>query len=394
MLDDIIAIFSILVSGWSVYNSLLAMYGFTWSPTKHTNYSGKTFSIIIPAKNEEKVLPRLLDRLINQEYDKSKYEIIVVEDGSTDKTYEVCKQYEETYSRDFIKCLKLDQPKVPNGKSRALNYALKIANNEIIGIFDADTVPKLDVLNQASSWFDKNEVVAVQGKLIPINVTENIVTRFASIEELFHEYSIAGRARLGLFVPLEGTCTFIRKETLEKIGGWNEFTLTEDLDLSISLISQGFQIKYDPMIIAWREVPASLRWLVKQRLRWYRGHFEVTIRLPQGKKLDPKIIDGFLLIGTPLFMVLNLVNYSLVLIYSTSLFVIAASFVSAASFISFIVTVTISRKHLIEFYYSILSLIYMNFVVLLNLTALFMEIVRAPKVWIKTERSGKITSEV
>jgi Glycosyltransferases, probably involved in cell wall biogenesis len=116
MLDDIIAIFSILVSGWSVYNSLLAMYGFTWSPTKHTNYSGKTFSIIIPAKNEEKVLPRLLDRLINQEYDKSKYEIIVVEDGSTDKTYEVCKQYEETYSRDFIKCLKLDQPKYLTGK--------------------------------------------------------------------------------------------------------------------------------------------------------------------------------------------------------------------------------------------------------------------------------------
>ncbi|BCU69417.1 glycosyltransferase [Stygiolobus caldivivus] len=394
MLDDIIAIFSILVSGWSVYNSFLAIYGFTWTPVKQKDYSGKSFSLLVPAKNEEKVLPRLLDRLVNQEYDKSKYEILVIEDGSTDKTYEVCKQYEEIYTQSFIKCIRLDRANVPNGKSRALNSALRLAKNEIIGIFDADTVPRLDVLNQASIWFDKEEVVAVQGKLIPINIKENIITRFASIEELFHEYSIAGRARLGLFVPLEGTCTFIRKETLEKIGGWNEFTLTEDLDLSISLISQGYQIKYDPTIIAWREVPSSLRWLIKQRLRWYRGHFEVSIKIPHGKRIDPRLIDGFLLIGTPLFMVLNLVNYSLVLIYSSSLFVLAAAFVSTASFISFISTISISRKHLIESYYSILSLIYMNFVVILNLTAIILEVMRTPRVWIKTERSGKITSEV
>ena len=393
MLDEIIAIFSILVSSWSVYNSFLAIYGFLWQPIKHRDYSGNTFSIIIPAKNEEKVLPRLLDRLINQEYDKSKYEIIVVEDGSTDRTYEVCKQYEEAYTQPSIKCIKLEKARVPNGKSRALNYALKIAKNEIIGIFDADTVPKLDVLNLASSWFDDKNVVAVQGKLIPINVRENVITRFASIEELFHEYAIAGRARLGLFVPLEGTCTFIRKDTLEKIGGWNEYTLTEDLDLSLTLISQGYQIKYDPTIIAWREVPSSLRWLIKQRLRWYRGHFEITIKLPHSK-VDPRIIDGFLVISTPIFMVLNLVNYSLVLIYSTSLFVIAALFVSTASFLTFISVVFISRKHLIELYYSILSLIYMNFVVLLNLIAIVLEIFRAPRVWIKTERSGRITPEV
>ncbi|MFP3226666.1 MAG: glycosyltransferase, partial [Sulfolobaceae archaeon] len=83
MLYAIIAMFSILVSSWSVYNSFLAIYGITWKGDQRKEYSGKTFSIMVPAKNEEKVLGRLLDRLVNLEYDKSKYEVIVLEDGST-----------------------------------------------------------------------------------------------------------------------------------------------------------------------------------------------------------------------------------------------------------------------------------------------------------------------
>ncbi|MEJ2775979.1 glycosyltransferase family 2 protein [Sulfolobaceae archaeon RB850M] len=386
MLYAIIAMFSILVSSWSVYNSFLAIYGLTWKGDQRKEYSGKTFSIMVPAKNEEKVLGRLLDRLVNLEYDKSKYEVIVLEDGSTDNTYNVCKKYEDMY--DIIRCIKLEKSQVPNGKSRALNVGLKLAKYEIIGIFDADSVPKLDILSYASATFSDDNVVAVQGKLVPINVRESIITRFASLEELFHEYSIAGRSRLGLFVPLEGTCTFIRKSTLEELGGWNEYTLTEDLDLSLKITSMGYKIVYNPSMIMWREVPTSLRWLIRQRLRWYRGHFEISMRIPG--KIDPKIIDGALIVGTPVFMVLNIVNYSLIIIYPSSLFIIATAFVTSASFISFLTAVIISRKHLIEFEYSFLSLIYMNFVVLLNFIAIILEIIRAPKVWIKTERSGKI----
>ena len=390
MLDELIAFLSILVSSWSVYNSFLAIYGITWKTPANIddNYSKHSFSIIIPAKNEEKVLGRLLERMVNQEYDKSKYEILVVEDGSTDNTFQVCKNYESLYS-DLIRCIKLPPARVPNGKSRALNYALKIAKYDIIGIFDADTVPRLDVLKYASEAFSNDQVAAVQGKLIPINVRESVIARFASLEELYYEYSIAGRARLGLFVPLEGTCTFIRKSALNEVGGWNEYSLTEDLDLSIKLTSKGYKIVYVPTIVAWREVPISLSWLIKQRLRWYRGHFEVNLTI-KGGKIDFRVIDGVLIVATPIFMILNLVNYSLILIYPTSLFIIATVFVSLASFISFLTVLVISKRHLIEFPYSILSLAYMNFVIILNIIALFLEITKRPRVWIKTERSGKI----
>jgi len=390
MLDELIALLSILVSSWSVYNSFLAIYGITWrtSANLDDNYSKHSFSIIIPAKNEERVLGRLLERMVNQEYDKSRYEILVVEDGSTDNTFQVCKNYESLYS-DLIRCIKLPPAKVPNGKSRALNYALKIAKYDIIGIFDADTVPRLDVLKFASEAFSDDQVVAVQGKLIPINVRESVVARFASLEELYYEYSIAGRARLGLFVPLEGTCTFVRKSVLNEVGGWNEYNLTEDLDLSIKLISKGYKIVYAPTVVAWREVPISLSWLIKQRLRWYRGHFEVNLAI-KSSKIDFRVVDGVLIVATPIFMILNLVNYSLILIYPTSLFIIATAFASLASFTSFLTVLVISKRHLIEFPYSILSLAYMNFVIILNVIALFLEITKRPKIWIKTERSGKI----
>jgi len=245
MLDELIAFLSILVSSWSVYNSFLAIYGVTWKRIDNKDHSEQSFSIIIPVKNEEKVLGRLLDRMVNQEYDKSKYEVLVVEDGSTDNTFQVCKNYESLYN-DLIQCVQLPRAKVPNGKSRALNYALKSAKYDIIGVFDADTVPRLDVLSYASAAFSNNQVAGVQGKLIPINVKESIIARFASLEELYYEYSISGRARLGLFVPLEGTCTFVRKSALYEVGGWNEYNLTEDLDLSIKLASKGYKIIYVP----------------------------------------------------------------------------------------------------------------------------------------------------
>lgn len=392
MLDELIAFLSILVSSWSVYNSFLAIYGVTWKRIDNKDHSEHSFSIIIPAKNEEKVLGRLLDRMVNQEYDKSKYEVLVVEDGSTDNTYQVCKNYESLYN-DLIQCIQLPRAKVPNGKSRALNYALKKAKYDIIGVFDADTVPRLDVLSYASAAFSNNQVAGVQGKLIPINVKESIIARFASLEELFYEYSISGRARLGLFVPLEGTCTFVRKSALYEVGGWNEYNLTEDLDLSIKLTSKGYKIVYVPSIVAWREVPTSLSWLIKQRLRWYRGHFEVNLMIKNGK-INFRLIDGILIVATPIFMILNLVNYSLILIYPTSLFLITTAFVSLASFTSFLTAVVISKKHLIEFPYSILSLAYMNFVILLNIIALILEITKRPKIWVKTERSGKILNEI
>lgn len=387
MLDIILITFGIVASSWSIYNSVLGIVGVLWRRNyEEKDFSGVSFSLIIPAKNEEKVLPRLLDRLVNQEYDKSKLEIIVVEDGSTDSTIEVCERYMQRY--EFIKCIHLEPSNVPNGKSRALNFALKIARGEVIGIFDADTVPKLDNLSYIASKFKDERVVAVQGMLLPINVKESIISRFAGLEELIYEYSIAGRARLGFFVPLEGTVTFIRKEILEKLGGFNEYSLTEDLDLSLKLVANGHKIVYSPSAVAWREVPTSLRTLIRQRLRWYRGHLE--IRIGKGK-VDWRVVDGMLIVATPIFVVMNAINYSLAIFFPNFIVIIAALVSGIASLFSLVLVILISRIHMIEVFYSFLTFFYFNLVLGLNMTAIIMEVIRYPRFWIKTERSGGVT---
>jgi hypothetical protein len=101
-------------------------------------------------------------------------------------------------------------------------------------------------------------------------------------------------------------------------------------------------------------------------------------------------IDAILIVATPVFMILNLVNYSLVLLYPSEIYIVVVSLVSFASLLSLLLGIMISRKHMIEEFYPILSFIYMNLVVILNLIAISLELLRMPKKWIKTERTGNI----
>ncbi|MGC9346151.1 MAG: glycosyltransferase, partial [Candidatus Bathyarchaeales archaeon] len=101
-----------------------------------------TFSIVVPVKNEEKVIGRLLDALLKVSYPADKKEVIVVEDGSTDGTLDICMEYAEEYPLN----VKVLHRPFSNGKPSALNYGIKYAKGEIVGIFDADSVLAPDVL--------------------------------------------------------------------------------------------------------------------------------------------------------------------------------------------------------------------------------------------------------
>jgi len=383
MFQVLLLLLSLAMSSWSSYNSFLAIRGVTWKPVETRDFSGVRFSIIVPAKNEGKVLPRLLDRLVNMEYDRSKYDITVIQDSSTDDTEEQCRRYELKY--DNVKCVTLPPSNKVNGKSRALNYALMTTKGDIVGIFDADSVPKLDVLSIVAPKFYDPKVGAVQGKLVPINVRESLTARFASLEELLYEYSIAGRARMGLFVPLEGTCSFIRKDVLSMVGGWNEETLTEDLDLSLKLHSLGYKVLYSPSALTWREVPVRFRVLWKQRIRWYRGHFEVSWKI---SRINGKLLDGFIITLSPFFMIISVVNYGLFLLYPFSLwYFLATALVSIATLMSFLISMSISRRHMIGSFLPFLSLVYINLIILMNFYAVLLELLRIKKEWVKTERS-------
>jgi len=193
---------------WAVYNALLLFAGIRskHTPRRESIHELPKISLIVPVKDEGTVITKCLDSLLSIDYPKDKMEIIVVEGDSKDATKEIC----DTYSRKD-KTIKVLHEGTSNGKPGALNLALPHVTGEIVGVFDADNVPERNVLRRIASYFQDATVTAVQGRTISLNARQNMLTRVASMEErLWFEGTLMGKEKLGLFIPLTGSCAFIR----------------------------------------------------------------------------------------------------------------------------------------------------------------------------------------
>jgi cellulose synthase/poly-beta-1,6-N-acetylglucosamine synthase-like glycosyltransferase len=211
---------------WTVYNGSIIYVGVKSRRKRpQSNYTNEEpkFSIIVPTKDEEVVIGRCLNGLLDLDYPKDKLEIIVVDGNSTDDTCKVCSDFSAKYPGIF----KIVNEKESNGKPAALNVALTYATGEIVGVFDADSVPEKDVLRKVAAHLGDKQLIAVQGRTTSLNERKNILTRVVSAEEkAWYQALLSGREKLGLFVPLNGSCQFIRRKVLEELGGWDETSLT------------------------------------------------------------------------------------------------------------------------------------------------------------------------
>lgn len=161
-------------------------------------------SILIPARNEETVIGRLLQRLCELTYPKEKLEIIVIDDASKDKTGEIAEAFAKTYA--FIKVLHCDSVNGGRGKPRALNEALDYVNGEIVYCFDADYYPQRDIIERFNEHFRDPAVGIVQGRVTVLNESVSLVTRLVALERIAG-YRVDQKARqdLGLVPQYGGT---------------------------------------------------------------------------------------------------------------------------------------------------------------------------------------------
>lgn len=308
-------IFSIILLSilffWAVYNGSI-IYAGVRNKRKLSTNKGKDiefpkFSIIVPTKNEEVVVGRCLGSLLNLDYPKDKMEIIIVDGNSSDSTHKICLEYVAKYPQLF----RVINEKESRGKPAALNFALTYATGEIVGVFDADSVPEREVLQKAASYLSDKQVMAVQGRTISLNEKNNLLTRVASMEEkTWYHGLISGREKLQLFVPLNGSCQFIRRKVLEELGGWDETSLTEDVELAVRLVEKKYLIKYAPDVCSGQETPYSLRGLIKQRIRWYRGNMETYLKYGRLlNNINRRTVDAEISLLGPFIMVVSLLSY-------------------------------------------------------------------------------------
>jgi cellulose synthase/poly-beta-1,6-N-acetylglucosamine synthase-like glycosyltransferase len=180
-----------------------------------------------------------------------------------------------------------------------------------VGVFDADNVPSRDALRNVCGFFDDPAVAAVQGRTSSINDEENMLTKFTSHEEtVWCEVYLRGKDVLNLFVYLKGSCQFIRRDVLERLKGFDEKALSEDMEFSVRLAESGYKIRYAPNVQSWQESPASVKSLFKQRLRWFRGTMEIAFRYGRlMAKPSMRNLDAELTLLGPFILIAGLATY-------------------------------------------------------------------------------------
>ncbi|MDI6904973.1 MAG: glycosyltransferase family 2 protein [Candidatus Bathyarchaeia archaeon] len=267
---------------------------------ENTTYQ-PTVSTLIPARNEEQVIGRILQRMTELTYPKDKMQIIVIDDASTDDTGKIVEEYAKNYS--YIKVIHRTSKEWGKVKASALNAGLKYAKSEIVLCFDADYYSQADIIEKLVAEFVDPKVGAVQGRVTVLNEPQNIVTRLVALERV-GGYRIDQQARdsLGLIPQLGGTAFAIRRKLLESLGGWDESILAEDTDLTFRVYLAGYKVRYVNDAECYEEAVENWRAYWKQRCRWAKGHMQCAFKhslkvLKSNNLLLKKKIDGLLLLN-------------------------------------------------------------------------------------------------
>jgi cellulose synthase/poly-beta-1,6-N-acetylglucosamine synthase-like glycosyltransferase/peptidoglycan/xylan/chitin deacetylase (PgdA/CDA1 family)/spore germination protein YaaH len=258
----------ILVSGRALIIGLLALAEkLRPAPQDHPDYKPKV-SVLIPAFNEEAVIVETVRAALSSEY--PKLEILVVDDGSVDRTAELVREY---FGRDSRVRL-LMQPN--SGKPSALNHALSEATGDIVVSIDADTVVDSEAIPRLIRHFADPKVGAVAGNVKVMN-RNSWITRWQALEYITSQ-NLEKRAfdLLNCIPVVPGAAGAWRADLLRSHGGFSGDTVAEDTDLTMTIRRHGWKILYDEDAIGRTEVPETVDALVRQRFRWTFGTLQAV----------------------------------------------------------------------------------------------------------------------
>jgi len=228
-------------------------------------------SILIPAHNEGVVIRRTIEAMLEQNYPRERFEIVVINDGSDDDTAEIVRDLASRHRN--VKLVDVPKGEGGKGKSRALNIGLEHAMGDVISVFDADNRPEPNSLRYlVANLVDDPKLGAVLGKVRTINARQNLLTRFINIEFISFQWIMqGGRYKIFNLATLPGTNYVIWRKVLEKAGRFDEEAIAEDAELSIRLYELGYRIKFVPYAVTWEQEPQQLKVFIRQRTRWAQG---------------------------------------------------------------------------------------------------------------------------
>jgi cellulose synthase/poly-beta-1,6-N-acetylglucosamine synthase-like glycosyltransferase len=243
-------------------------------------------TVQLPLFNEMYVVERLLDSVVGIRYPRDRFQVQVLDD-STDETQEICQRKVTELRRRFpdLDIEYIHRKDRTGFKAGALENGLRSAKGELILIFDADFLPRADILERTVSHFVDPKVAVVQCRWEHLNRDFSALTEAQAL--LLDGHFVmehAGRAWSGRFFNFNGTAGLWRRAAITEAGGWQHDTLTEDMDLSYRAQLLGWKFIYMPEVAAPAELPVEMSAFKAQQFRWAKGSLQVA------RKLLPRIL--------------------------------------------------------------------------------------------------------
>jgi cellulose synthase/poly-beta-1,6-N-acetylglucosamine synthase-like glycosyltransferase len=259
----------LLTTAFALVRSLL-LGMLVYKRSRRAAYVGEDFEpavlLLIPAYNEEKVIRRTLDAALSTDY--PNFRIVVVDDGSTDGTAAAVADVARIHLQVELIC------KPNGGKFSALNLGFNEAWEQYIVTIDADTIILPDTVRRLVARFANPTVDAVCGNVLVGN-RDGLLTQMQDAEYVTSQnYDRRAFDAANCIPVVPGACGAWRRRAVLRAGGYSSDTLTEDADLTLTMLCGGAKIVYEPLARARTEAPRNTAALLRQRFRWGYGTFQ------------------------------------------------------------------------------------------------------------------------
>lgn len=231
-----------------------------------------SLSMVIPCYNAQDHIGNSIESLLGSTYGGLK-KIIVVDDCSTDNSYEIIKKYAEKY----LKVLAVQTPKNTGCAAGSKNFGAKYADTELVGFTDDDSFPAPDSIEKMIGFFDDKKVASVTSTILVKN-RKKFIEKLQSIEYKIIAFTRKLLGFVDAIYVTPGPLTINRKSVFDKIGGFDESNITEDIEITWNFVDKGYLIKMAALSRVYTVAPDNFKDWFKQRIRWNLGGIQTILK--------------------------------------------------------------------------------------------------------------------
>lgn len=342
---------SLALTAQAVYSAVLMLYAWEEEDRQTRNRAPESFepprmrfTVLLPARHEEVVIQDTIQRVVDLRYPAALVQaLVVIEAGDAGTIGKVNDKLAalRTQGVAHVRLLTFNDP--PINKPHGLNVGLREATGDIVTIFDAEDEPHPDILNIVNTVAVREKAPVIQCGVQLMNYADRWFSALNVLEYFFWFKSRLHYHATGGLAPLGGNTVFMRRDLLQRAGGWDQHCLTEDAEIGIRLSAEGVPVRvlYDDRYVTREETPPTVSQFVRQRTRWNQGFLQVLgkgdwLRLPTWRQralavyiLAFPLVQAAMLLYVPVSLWLMFfvkVNVALAMLSSLPLYVLALQY--------------------------------------------------------------------